>query len=203
MNSKKNLYPLVFGGVFMVVAILILYKDEPTERIDTHHHDEPSMNVPMPGGTGSSEASSITGKSVPSNHDALMNIKMLKEQLQKNPNDLEHLIQLGNLLYDNGNFKDAIEPYGKALSIDPSNNNVRNDYAVCFFNSGNPEKAIAELNSILAGDKGNITATFNLGVIHANIGKTDAARTYFSRTIELQPNSEFASKARSMLGNVK
>ena len=204
MNLRQNLVPLVLGAFFLISAIAYYYYDESKSqnKKDPHIHADQNTGTLMPGGS-STGSSSVDGKSVPPNHDALMNIQLLKDQLLKNPNDLEHLIQLGNLLYDSGDFKNAIEPYGKALSINPANNNVRNDYAVCYFNTGNPDQAIKELNTILASEKNNITATFNLGVIHSNIGKTDIAKSYYLKTIELQPNSEFAAKAKSMLGSLK
>lgn len=204
MNYRQNLVPLVLGLFFLLSAVAYYFYDESKnqKRTETHIHSDPAAEPMIPGGS-SAGSSSIAGKPVPPDHDALMNIQLLKDQLQKNPNDLEHLIQLGNLLYDSGDFKNAIEPYGKALSINPANNNVRNDYAVCFFNSGNPEQAIKELNTVLASEKNNITATFNLGIIYSNIGKMELARNYFRRVIELQPNSEFASKSRSMLESLK
>lgn len=198
MHFKQNQIPLLLGAFFLTAAIAYYLYDtsKAQKQIQTEQATGSLMNDPGAG-------SSILGKTVPPDHDALMNIQMLKDQLNKNPNDLNHLVQLGNLLYDKGDFKSAIEPYEKALALDPANTNVRNDYAVCFFNTGNAERAIAELNRILDADPRNITATFNLGVIHSNIGKTDKAKNYFSKTIELQPNSEFAQKARSMLGSLK
>lgn len=205
MNSKQNIVALAFGAFFLISAVAYYLYDESKhqKKQDTHVHIDQSSGVSMPSDAGSAGSSSVEGKSVPSNHEALKNIQLLKDQLKKNPKDLEHLIQLGNLLYDNGDFKSAIEPYEKALAINPLNNNVRNDYAVCFFNSGNAEKAIKELNAILVSDGGNISATFNLGIIHSNIGKMDLANNYFLKVIELQPNSEFAGKARMMLKALK
>lgn len=201
MNSKQNLIALGLGAFFLISAIAYFIYDESKnqKKTDAHIHIDQNAANSMSSGT----AGSIEGKSTPPNHDALMNIQLLKDQLQKNPNDLEHLIQLGNLLYDNGDFKNAIEPYGKALAITPMNNDVRNDYAVCFFNTGNADQAIKELSTILASDSRNITATFNMGVIHSNIGRMEVARNYFQKVIELQPASEFAGKARSMLGSMK
>lgn len=204
MNFKQNVIPLLLGVFFIVSGVVYYFYDESKnqKKTETHIHSDTIAEPMMPGGS-STGSSSITGKSVPPNHDALMNIQLLKDQLLKNPNDLEHLVQLGNLLYDSGDFNNAIEPYGKALAITPANNNVRNDYAVCFFNTGNPERAIKELNTILASEKNNITALFNMGIIHSNIGKMELAKNYFSRVIELQPASEFASKARSMMESLK
>ncbi|MBL7959581.1 tetratricopeptide repeat protein [bacterium] len=205
MNSKQNLIALALGALFLISAIAYYFYDESKnqKKNDPHIHLGQNSDASMPSDAGSATSSSVTGKTVPPNHDALMNIQLLKDQLLKNPNDLEHLIQLGNLLYDSGDFKNAIEPYGKALAINSSNNDVRNDYAVCFFNSGNAEQAIKELNTILVSDEKNITATFNMGIIHSNIGKMELARSYFLKVIKLQPNSEFAGKAKSMLGSLK
>ncbi len=203
MKSKQNLILLTAGGALLVFALVNFYLNYDSSKPHSHTgmaFDNP--NSPS-GGLMDQSAGLLNNKSMPPNHDALMQTQLLKEQLQKNPNDLEHWIQLGNLLYDNSDFQGAIEPYEKALALDASNTNVRNDYAVCFFNTGNPEKAVKELEKVTASDPNNISALYNLGVVHAHSGRKDLAAKYWNMVVARQPNSDMGQKAARGLADLR
>jgi cytochrome c-type biogenesis protein CcmH/NrfG len=130
-------------------------------------------------------------------------IENLKGMLEKNPADTEHWIMLGNLYYDIGKFAQALEPYEKALLLAPANENVRVDYAVCLFNSGQDGRAIQELEKVVLANPNHQTATYNLGVIHLHAGNKDRARQYWNRTLQINATSDLASKARDALDRLK
>lgn len=99
------------------------------------------------------------------NLNALNEIENYKEILRKDPNNLQALINIGNLYYDTRQDLLAIEHYQRALSLDPRNVNVRTDMAICFRRSGNPDKAIEELKKSISIDPGHEQSRYNLGVI--------------------------------------
>jgi len=59
-------------------------------------------------------------------------IPQLKSMLQKNPNDLEALITLGNIYFDTHRHQEAIDAYSRALTIDPKNPDVRTDLGIMY-----------------------------------------------------------------------
>jgi tetratricopeptide (TPR) repeat protein len=73
----------------------------------------------------------------------------LKSILNSNPKDLNALIQLGNLYYDDGKFQEAVDYYGKALEIDPQNVDVRTDRGTCYWSLHQADAAIGEFQKAL------------------------------------------------------
>jgi tetratricopeptide (TPR) repeat protein len=95
----------------------------------------------------------------------LSEIENYKEILRKDQNNLQALVNLGNLYFDNQQDRLAIENYQKALAIDPRNNNVRTDMAVCYRRTGNPDRATDELKKVVSLDPRHAQARYNLGII--------------------------------------
>ncbi len=96
---------------------------------------------------------------------ALNEIENYKEILRKDPNNLQALINIGNLYYDTRQDQMAIDHYRRALSIAPRNVNVRTDMAVCYRRTGNPDKAVEELKKVISIDPRHPQSRYNLGVI--------------------------------------
>ncbi len=99
------------------------------------------------------------------NLSALNEIENYKEILRKDPNNLQALINIGNLYFDTRQDLLAIEHYQRSLSLDPRNVNVRTDMAICFRRRGNPDKAIEELKKVISIDPRHPQSRYNLGVI--------------------------------------
>jgi tetratricopeptide (TPR) repeat protein len=97
--------------------------------------------------------------------NALSQIENYKEILKKDPNNLQALINIGNLYFDTRQDLLAIEHYQKALVLDPRNVNVRTDMAVCFRRTGNPDRAVEELKKAISMDTRHAQARYNLGII--------------------------------------
>jgi len=109
-----------------------------------------------PRGSGGEEAITLS---------ALHEIENYKEILKKDPNNLQALINIGNLYFDTRQDRLAIDHYLRALSIDPRNVNVRTDMAICYRRTGNPDKAIEELKKVISLDPRHPQSRYNLGVI--------------------------------------
>lgn len=126
-------------------------------------------------------------------------VQELNRYLNRHPDDTDHWIQLGNLLFDNGNFADAVKPYTEALRLQPENPDVRTDLGVCLFNTGMNDEAILQFERALQYAPDHITATFNLGIVHARMGRTQSAVQYWRKTIRLGPDTDMGKKATRAL----
>lgn len=104
-----------------------------------------------------------TGETV--NLNALNEIENLKAILAKDPNNLQALINIGNLYFDTRQDLLAVEHYRKALAIDTGNANVRTDMAVCLRRMGKPDQAVEELKKAIAQAPRHAQSRYNLGVI--------------------------------------
>ncbi len=69
-------------------------------------------------------------------------LRAVEQLLQKDPNNYEHLIHAGNILYDLNNFLRAREYYERAIAIRDDSPDVLTDLGVCYRETGNPEKAL-------------------------------------------------------------
>lgn len=118
----------------------------------------------VPAGCRKKEAPPV-GEGETINLDALSQIDNYKEILKKDPNNLQALVNIGNLYFDTRQDLLAIEHYRKALAIDPRNVNVRTDMAVCFRRAGNPDRAVEELKKAISMDPRHAQSRYNLGII--------------------------------------
>lgn len=120
---------------------------------------------------------------------AAQNEASLRALLMTNPKNLDALIQLGNLYYDQGQHQQAVEWYGKALEIDPRNPNVRTDRGTSYWNLNRPDEAIAEFQKSLQVDPGHEQTLYNLGVVYLQ-GKNNIAeaKKSWQKLLELHPN---------------
>lgn len=105
------------------------------------------------------------GEAEPINLNALNEIANYKEILRKDPNNLQAIINVGNLYFDTRQDLLAIEHYKKALAIDPGNVNVRTDLALCYRRTGKPDKAVEELKKAISMNPRHAQSRYNLGVI--------------------------------------
>jgi cytochrome c-type biogenesis protein CcmH/NrfG len=127
----------------------------------------------------------------------------LRGALMSNPNDLESLIQLGNLCYDNGKFQDAVDWYGRALAIDPKNVNVRTDRGTSYWNLRQADAAIAEFRKSLELNPSHAQTLYNLGVVLLD-GKNNAqeARKVWETLLATNPNYPERAKVQEQLASL-
>jgi len=120
---------------------------------------------------------------------AAQNEASLRALLMTNPKNLDALIQLGNLYYDQGQHQQAVEWYGRALEIDPRNPNVRTDRGTSYWNLNRPDEAIAEYNQSLQVDPGHAQTLYNLGLVYLQ-GKNNIAeaKKAWQKLLAANPN---------------
>lgn len=127
-----------------------------------------------------------------------------KQRLEKNPQDLDALIFLGNANYDITRFDKASEYYTRALEMDPANIRVRTDLATSYYNLGQVDKAISEIRAVLKQEPSYETALFNLGMILLNNKKDKKGTIHAWETLlKKHPNSTRAQGVRQKLEELK
>jgi tetratricopeptide (TPR) repeat protein len=125
---------------------------------------------------------------------AAQNEASLRALLMANPKNLDALIQLGNLYYDQGQHLQAVEWYGKALDIDPRNPNVRTDRGTSYWNLNRPDEAIAEFQKSLQVDPGHAQTLYNMGLVYLQ-GKNNIAETKKAWQKLLTANPNYPNRA--------
>ena len=142
----------------------------------------------------------------------------LEKSLNLKPNP-DGFVLLGNVYFDWGaalktiktlkasaktldasvKFQQAVIFYQKYLDVNPSNQDVRTDMGIAFYESGNPESAISQFKEVLKVNPQHINAAFNLGLVSDNAGKKDEAIKAWKSFLKLESKGPNADQARSRL----
>jgi cytochrome c-type biogenesis protein CcmH/NrfG len=132
-------------------------------------------------------------------------VAALRSTAERNPNDAETRVQLGDLYFDAEKFEDAIHWYEEALKIDPRNVNASTDLGISFYYLNQPDRALAQFDRSLAIDPKHSKTLLNIGIVRA-FGKQDldGAAQAWQRVVEVAPaDSPEAKAARQALEGVR
>jgi tetratricopeptide (TPR) repeat protein len=117
----------------------------------------------------------------------------LLEAVNKDPNDYDSLVKLGNLYYDAQQYPAAIQYYERAVTIHPENVDVRTDMGTAYWYAGNIDKAMEEMQTSLKYRPGHPQTLFNLGWIKWQ-GKGDAKGAVEAWQQLLKANPDYPQK---------
>lgn len=148
---------------------------------------------------GSSAPSQQTTSSGQPNANILHEINRLREVVNKEPDNLQALLSLSNILQDNGFYDQAAVYYKRYLTKMPKNVDARVDYGVTLFEGGNTPEAIDQIKNALKIDPDHQIGLFNLGIIYLNAGDIQEANAAFKKCVKVDPNSDIAKKAKQAI----
>jgi cytochrome c-type biogenesis protein CcmH/NrfG len=117
----------------------------------------------------------------------------LLEAVNKDPNDYDSLVKLGNIYYDGQQFPNAIQYYERALKIHPENPDVRTDMGTAYWYTGNADKALAAMEVSLKYRPGHPQTLFNLGWVRWQ-GKADPKGAVEAWQQLLKANPDYPQK---------
>lgn len=116
--------------------------------------------------------------------------KFYEKALKMNENSVKANIGMGNLSFLEGYDKKAEEYYHKAVKLSPNDVDALSALARFQFYTNDKAKAYDTFLKILAIDKDNKPALYNLGVILANLGKIDESEKLLKKALSLDPMTE-------------
>jgi cytochrome c-type biogenesis protein CcmH/NrfG len=154
----------------------------------------PGMPSEIPGGgtAGAAQGGSMP-PGLPAGHppiDTAAVITRLQQEAQQNPKDPDIPLKLANFLYDERQYRQAIEWYQKSLAINPKNVNARTDMGTAYYYIGQTEQALKEYRQSLAIDPEHKPTLLNVIVVNLE-GTHDiaAARRAWDRLHDLDPSN--------------
>lgn len=132
---------------------------------------------------------------------AMAKVREYMAQVEKNPNDVKALVNLGNSFLMMRAWDRALVPLEKANELEPGNVGLLKAIGIAHFNKQDFDKAAASYEQILSIDPNDTLALFNLGVINKYyFEKLDAARMYFEKVLEIEKDdAEIIKMARQEL----
>jgi tetratricopeptide (TPR) repeat protein len=178
-SKPANAYILVISAVAAAILIVVLILQSNQQKIENQ-------------------------KNISANtQDLSEEVKAKLEKLAVDPESAQLNIEMGNMLFDAGEFVKAIPFYQKSLTKDSENIAVQIDMAVCYFNLRKIDQAIIEMDKALKIDPNHPKGLFNMGIIYYNIGKFDKVREYWQRLIAINPELTEAKRAQELLMNLE
>jgi hypothetical protein len=126
-------------------------------------------------------------------------LSQLKARVAKNPRDIAALVELGNLYFDASKFDQAADYYKRALALDPTNPEVRNDEAAALHASGNDLEALREVDRVLAERANFPQALFNRGIILGSMGRRSDAVLAYRAFLKMAPKDAHAVDAQTAI----
>jgi cytochrome c-type biogenesis protein CcmH/NrfG len=131
-------------------------------------------------------------------------ITSYRDRLNRNPQDLEALILLGNASYDIGSYAEAEDLYRRALAIDPEHTQARTDLATALHRQGKSLEAIDELQRVLVIDYQHENALYNLGLLKLRVrDDREGAIRAWEQLAESTEDQQLAAEVREMIVNVQ
>ncbi|MBI5836045.1 MAG: tetratricopeptide repeat protein [Candidatus Eisenbacteria bacterium] len=194
-NSRSlqvGLIGVVIGAALGAGGMYMVHSMQPAQNAQQTAEDNGRMPADMPPGSGQAPA-------LPEDMNA--KIAMLKEAVDKTPDNFTHIVGLANMMYDAGKFKEAIPYYEKGLKLQPDNLDVRVDLATSKFQVGDGHTALDELDKVLAKDPHHANAMYNRGVIEKSLGNQEEADKAWRDYVEHHPEGPKAAKIKADLAS--
>jgi tetratricopeptide (TPR) repeat protein len=125
----------------------------------------------------------------------------IREFIEKYPSVWNGWFILGWALRRLGRWKDGAAAFSKAVELDGSVSDVRNELAICLMECGDLKGARRELETALRLDPENIKIISNLGVLADKSGNDAEAAAFFRAVRELDPDDVIANKYLGTMSN--
>ena len=161
-----------------------------------------TASAPVPNGTGGAMNNQPSAEQLRQMADA--QAAPLIEKLKSDPKNPDLLVSTGNSYYDAQQYPVAVDYYGRALEIKPSDASVRTDMATAYWYMGDADRAIAEFNKALSYEPNKANTLFNLGLVKWR-GKMDVngAVADWEKLLATNPNYAGKDKVEQLITEAK
>jgi len=103
--------------------------------------------------------------------------------------DFNELKSVGDLLYANGFYSQAMTYYSDAIKLKPSDSQVQSCIVICLSKVGGKEQALSMVNSLLSKNKTNPAFLADCITLLLNLGEKEKAEMWLSQLKKLSPSS--------------
>jgi len=117
--------------------------------------------------------------------------EILKKGLDIEPNNINNRILMGNILFHQGKYNEAISQYEKAIKINSENPSALYNLALSLLKTGDELSGIKYLKKAGSIDNFNKIAHLSysqLGLIYTKMNDHDSAEKYLKLAISINPN---------------
>jgi tetratricopeptide (TPR) repeat protein len=107
--------------------------------------------------------------------------------LEQDSTDVRSRVGLADILFDTGNWPEAVIHYSSAVRHDSTQITAIVDLGVCYYNLGVPAEAERLFHLALSREAHQPYALFNLGIVHERRGDLATALKYFHGALQASP----------------
>jgi len=129
----------------------------------------------------------------------MQQLASLKEAVAKNPNDADALVQLGDMYMQAAKFPQAAEYLQRALAV-RDDAAVRMDLGICYKQSNQPEKALAEFQRSAAMAPDQWQPLFNEAIVLIELQRMAEARALAAKLQKMRPDDPEVQKLVATVG---
>ncbi|MFA3783149.1 tetratricopeptide repeat protein [Melioribacteraceae bacterium 4301-Me] len=194
----KPLY--IYLGLFIVAIALVIVLD--AKKGNEIKNESLQQNIP-----NDEIHKGLTGDQAPSKSNlresAIKKMEELRKAVEANPNDTAKVKEYAMMLAMGHQPQKAIELFEGILAKDSKRIDILLTLSFLYYNQGNFDKAEQATQKILAIDKNQQEANFNLGVIAEAKQETQRAKEIFENVIKKFPNTDVAVQAQQALEQLK
>lgn len=132
------------------------------------------------------------------------NANLIAEQqtaVAENPDDVDQVLLLANLLANTGSMSEAVPLYERAIELAPDDMSVRLDFAQSLMDSGLRPDAEAQFLRVLESEPENQTAHYYLAELYSgwDTPRQEEATIHYQRAAEIDPESFLGQRAQNRL----
>jgi tetratricopeptide (TPR) repeat protein len=121
------------------------------------------------------------------------------DTVQKSPHKIRPLLNRGCFCAVQGNLRQAMFDFNKAIEINPDDTNAYTDRGVIYAEQGNLTQAISDFNKAIEINPKNEKAYCNRGIAYYQQGNSPQALLDYNKAIEINPNYSEAYDNRARI----
>jgi len=130
-------------------------------------------------------------------------VSKLRKLLQDNPESAELHLKLGNLFFRQGDRRQAIQQYKKALELDPEFLPALNNLALVTAANKEYDRALALFLDVLNSHPNDAETHFNIACMYSQLNRVDESLAYLKKAIDKGYTNWQRIKRDSDLDNIR
>jgi tetratricopeptide (TPR) repeat protein len=119
-------------------------------------------------------------------------LKMLKDEIAKNPDRLEYRVALGNISVGLNDYPTAISEFKKVLDKQPRSSDIWLRLGETYRRSGDAQNAASSFNKAKELAPNNVVPYLQLALMYDTTGQKTDARPLYEQILRLQPDNAVA-----------
>jgi cytochrome c-type biogenesis protein CcmH/NrfG len=156
-----------------------------------------------PSGASQYSGSQSTGQPSQDSQQRANRILALEQEITANPENVNALIELGDIYLDSNRYENAISIFVKAEQLAPKDFHILNDLGTLYLRTGNFETALEKFEAVLKIDPSHIHSLYYVGLVYRETGETEKALQAFEEVLSLNPDPQLANAVQQEITVLK